>query len=64
MVKYYYSRYKIYIEFSMGNKVQLSMKHLNVTGDRKLIPHFVGLFSMVQWFGPLAYQLNLETRYR
>ena len=33
----------------MCDKVLLSMKHLNVTGDRKLVPSFVGPFSIVQW---------------
>ena len=47
----------------MGNKVLTSMKHLNVTGDRKLIPHFIGPFSIVQQVRPLACQLNLGNRY-
>ena len=33
----------------------LSMEHLNETGDRKLVPHFIGPFSIVQQAGPLAY---------
>ena len=47
----------------MGDKVLLSMKHLNLTGERKLVHLFVGPFSIVQWAGPLAYQLNLGTCY-
>ena len=31
----------------MGDKVLLSTKHLNVTGDRNLVPRFVGPFSIV-----------------
>ena len=47
----------------MGDKVLLSMKYLNVIGDKKLVPRFVDPFSIVQWVGPLAYQLNLGTCY-
>ena len=45
----------------MGYKVLLSTKHLNVMGDRKLVPNFVGPFSIVQWVRPLAYRLHLGT---
>ena len=44
----------------MGDKVLLSTKHLNVTGNRKLVPSFVGQFSIVQWVGPLAYWITWE----
>ena len=47
----------------MGDKVLFSTKYLNVTGDRKLVPNFVGSFSIVQWVGPLAYHLNLGIHY-
>ena len=47
----------------MHDKVLISMKHLNVVGDRKLLPHFVGTFSIIQWVVPLAYWLNLVTCY-
>ena len=40
-------RHKAIVDFSMGNKVLLSTKQLNVTGDRKLVPSFVGPFSIV-----------------
>ena len=46
----------------MGDKVLLLMKHLNVTGDRKLVPRFVGPFSILQggWtFGLPAESGNL-----
>ena len=39
------------------------MKHLNVTGDREVVPRFVGPFSIVYQVEPLAYQLNLGTCY-
>ena len=39
-------------------------KHLNVTGDRKLVPRFMGAFSIVKQVGPLAYWLNLGICYR
>ena len=38
--------------------------HLNVTGDRKLVPRFVGPFSIVQQVGPVAYWLHLGILYR
>ena len=41
----------------------LSMKHLNVTADIKLEPHFVGPFSIVKWIATSDYQLNLGTCY-
>ena len=47
----------------MGDKVLLSTKHLNVTGDGKLVTSFVGSFSIVQRVGPLPYSLNLGTNY-
>ena len=47
----------------MGDKVLLLTKDLNVTRDKKLVPCFVGLFSIVYWIGLVAYQLNLGTRY-
>ena len=47
----------------MGDEVLLSIKCLNVTGDRKLVPCFVGPFFMVQRVGPLVYQLNLGIFY-
>ena len=48
----------------MGNKVPSSMKHFNVTVDRKLVPRFVFPFYIVQQVGPLAHHLNLGIRYR
>ena len=47
----------------MGDIVLLLMKHLNATGDRKLVPRFVGPFSILKGVRPLAYQLNLGTCY-
>ena len=41
----------------------LSMKHLNVMGDRKLVPCFVGPFSIAELVGPLVYWLNLGNCY-
>lgn len=36
---------------------------MNVTGDRKLVPRFVGPFQITERIGPLAYHLDLGTRY-
>ena len=36
---------------------------MSVTGDRKLLPRFVGHFSIIQWVGPLTYQLHLGNHY-
>ena len=41
----------------------LLLIHLNVMGNSKLVPGFVGPFSIVQWVGPLALQLNLGNCY-
>ena len=45
----------------MGDKVLLLTKYFNVKGDKKLIPQFMGLFSIGQLIGPLIYWLNLGT---
>ena len=55
--------HKFDIEFSIGDKVMLSMKYLNIMGDRKLVSRFGNLFSIIQWIGPFAYWLNLGTLY-
>ena len=54
--------HNIDIEFSVGDKM-LSMKHLNVTGNKKFVPCFADPFSIHSGVGPLAYQLNLGTHY-
>ena len=48
----------------MGDEVLMSTKQLNVIVDKKLVPHFVGPFSIVQRVGPLDYQVNLGISYR
>ena len=48
LYKYYYDKHKVDVEFSMGDWVLLSTKHSNVIGDRKLVPCFVGPFSIVK----------------
>ena len=63
MVEIFFNEHKVDIEFSVGDKVLLSLKHLKIMGDRKLVPRFVGPFSIVEWIGPLANQLNLGTQY-
>ena len=44
--KCYYNKHKVDIEFSMGNKVLLSTKDLNVNEDRKLVSHYVEPFFL------------------
>ena len=61
--KCYYNANKVDIDFSMGDKVLLFMEYLNVMGGRKLVPYFMGPFSIVQWVGPLVYWLNLGNHY-
>ena len=61
--KCFYNEHKFYIEFIMRDKVLLSMKHLDATGEKKLVRSFVGTFSIVQRVGPLAYPINLGTCY-
>ena len=63
MVEFFLNEHKVDIQFSVGDKVLLSLKHLNVMGDRKLVPRFVGPFFIVKWIEPLAHQLNLGTQY-
>ena len=47
----------------MGDKVLLSTKYLNTTGDRKMVPCFVEPFSIISRVRPLAYQMSLGTCY-
>ena len=63
LVEVLYNMHKVDVEFSVGDKVLLSTKLLNATGDRKLVPCFVGPFSIIKQVKPLAYQLNLGTCY-
>ena len=62
-LKYYFDKNKFDIEFSVVTKVLLSIKHLNIIGDRRLLTHFVGSFFIVQWVEHLAYYLNLGNCY-
>ena len=49
--KCYYDKHKVDVEFSVGSKVLLSMKCLNVIGDRELVPRFVDPFLLYSSLG-------------
>ena len=47
------------MEFAVGDLVMLSIKNLNLTGNRKCNPCFVGPFPITQRIGSQAYRLQL-----
>ncbi len=55
------------ISFSVGDKVLLSTKYLNLKHsetNRKLLPKWIGPFEVVQVVGPVAYKLNMNPGWR
>ena len=48
--------------FSVGDKVLLSTRNLNLTGSRKFKDKFVGPFVVQQGIGEVAYNLDLSSR--
>ena len=47
------------MEFAVGDLVMLSMQNLNLTGNHKFKPCFVGPFPITQHIGSQAYFLQL-----
>ena len=47
------------LKFEVGQNVLLSMKNLKLPGSRKLRPHWVGPFKVLQYVGAAAYKLDL-----
>ncbi len=49
------------LSFDVGQKVYLNSRHINIqhSGSRKLLPRFIGPFSITQRIGPVAYRLQL-----
>ena len=53
--------------FSVGDKVLLNTKHLNIKHaetNRKLLPKWIGPFEVVQVVGPVAYELKMNPGWR
>ena len=53
--------------FSVGDKVLLSTKYLNIKHsetNRKLLPKWIGPFEVVQVVGPVAYKLQMNPGWR
>ena len=46
-------------EFSVGDRVLLSTRHMSIEGPRKLYPRFIGPFVVKQTINPVAYLLDL-----
>ena len=44
----------------MGDQVYLSAKNIRITGSRKLLPRFLGPFTILSRVGPTAYRLDLS----
>ena len=49
------------MSFSVGDKVLLSTRNLNITGSRKFKDKFVGPFVVQQRIGEVAYRLDLSS---
>jgi RNase H-like domain found in reverse transcriptase/Reverse transcriptase (RNA-dependent DNA polymerase)/Integrase zinc binding domain/Chromo (CHRromatin Organisation MOdifier) domain/Retroviral aspartyl protease len=49
------------VTFKVNDKVLLNSKNINIkhTGSRKLLPRFIGPFTITKCIGPVAYQLQL-----
>ena len=47
------------MDFNVGNSVLLSTHHINLKGNYKFKPHFIGSFIVVQKVGSQAYYLHL-----
>ena len=43
-----------------GEKVYLSASNIHLAGSRKLLPRYLGPFSILQRVGPAAYRLDLK----
>ena len=52
------------VTFAVGDQVLLSTANLRLQGSRKLLPRFVGPFSIIKVVGKHAYQLELPTHMR
>ena len=50
------------MSFSIGDRVLLSTRNLNITGSRKFKDKFVGPFVVQQRIGEVAYKLDLSSR--
>ena len=50
------------MSFSVGDKVLLCTRNLNLTGSRKFKDKFVGPFVVQQRIGKVAYKLDFSSR--
>ena len=59
--KAYADRHKRHVEYEEGEEVLLNSRNLNLKhpGSRKLLPHWVGPFTVERHIGPVAYRLAL-----
>ena len=47
------------LKFSVGDQVLLSSKNIRLTGVRKLLPRFLGPFTIIKRIGDMAYELDI-----
>ena len=50
--------------FKPGDRVLLSSKHMRLTGPRKLLPRYIGPFTVTDVINPVAYRLDLPNNVR
>jgi Integrase zinc binding domain/Chromo (CHRromatin Organisation MOdifier) domain/Integrase core domain len=59
--KYYFDKNVRPVTFAVGQKVLLSTKNINLKhpGSNKLLPRWIGPFTIVEQVGPIAFKLDL-----
>jgi len=62
--KVYADQSRRHVVFEVGSQVLLSTVNLSLPGSKKTQPKYIGPFPVIERVGPLAYRLELPTKYR